>query len=408
MKALVFSFEWPRLAAAKLLGLFSRRGYLASLGPVALAEVPEPRLLGPDWVIVRTRFAGICGSDVKQVFLDGARDNPLIPLISFPHVMGHEVTGTVVETGSAVTRVRTGDRVVCFPWLACAARGLPLCPACRDGHPNLCRNFTRGKLAPGIHYGTCRDVSGGFAPFLPAHESMCFPIPPAVTFEQAVLADPFAVVLHALLRAPPPPGGRVLVLGCGSLGMVLLLLLARLHPDVEVLAVDVHEHLRERVLAAGARAYFPFGGRRLVEAVGERVGTPPIVPPAGMPCLLDGVDVVYETVGDARTIEASLRVVRSRGTVALLGVSTPRRVEWTPLCVKEIALVGSMGCGTEQFDGRRAHGFDIFLDLVASGRIDPTPLVTHRFPLAAYRDAFLVAADKKRHRSIKVLFDLEA
>ena len=133
MKALTFSLRPARLAAAKLLGLFSPRGYLTGLGPVGLRDVPEPERPGDDWLLVATRRAGICGSDLKQVFLDGAFDNPLTAVISFPHVMGHELAGDVAEAGPGVEGLAPGDRVVVYPWLTCAVRGLPLCTACRAG-----------------------------------------------------------------------------------------------------------------------------------------------------------------------------------------------------------------------------------------------------------------------------------
>ncbi|HSQ67310.1 MAG TPA: alcohol dehydrogenase catalytic domain-containing protein, partial [Polyangiaceae bacterium] len=96
MKALSFHFSYPRLAAAKILGAFSDGGTLSRLGPLAYGDVPDAKLLGDDWVVIETRYCGICGSDVKQAWLEGAFDNPLSAIISFPHVVGHEIVGTVV------------------------------------------------------------------------------------------------------------------------------------------------------------------------------------------------------------------------------------------------------------------------------------------------------------------------
>src|SRR5262249_59790092 len=103
---------------------------------------------------------------------------------------------------------------------AWAARGPPPPrPACRQGRLSLCPNFARGVLPPGIHTGNSSTATGGFAPLVPAHESMCIPIPDDVTFEQAVLADPFSVSLHAILKRPPQPGETALVYGSGTLGL---------------------------------------------------------------------------------------------------------------------------------------------------------------------------------------------
>jgi threonine dehydrogenase-like Zn-dependent dehydrogenase len=94
--------------------------------------------------------------------------------------------------------VKKGDRVACYPWITCAVRGLPPCAACAAGDLALCQNFTGGRFSAGIHHGSCRDLSGGFATHMPAHESACFAIPSDVTFEEAALADPFSVCLHAV------------------------------------------------------------------------------------------------------------------------------------------------------------------------------------------------------------------
>jgi threonine dehydrogenase-like Zn-dependent dehydrogenase len=344
---------------------------------------------------------------VKQVRLDGDADNPLTAIMSFPHVMGHEVVGTVVEVAPGATGVRPGQRVAVFPWLACEARGLPPCAACREGRPIHCASFRKGALAPGMHLGTCRDAPGGFAPRLAAHASMLFPVPDAVSDAQAAVVDPCAVALHALLRAPPRPGEVVLVIGCGALGLLAIHLLERLFPGVEVLATDVEPHLAARAQALGAAAFLPARGRALVEAVAARRGAEVLEPVRGLPWLLDGVDRVYDTVGLASTLEVGLRVLRPRGHLVLVGVAAPRRFEWTPLCWKELHVTGASGCAVDDDGaGGRAHGFQRVLDLTAAGRIDPATIVTHAFPLARFREAFAVAADKRRARSVKVLFEL--
>jgi threonine dehydrogenase-like Zn-dependent dehydrogenase len=406
VKALVFDFDLARLAAARVLGAVHPAGYLSALGPLRLTDVPDARLLGERWVIVETKMCGVCGSDVKQVFMDAAVDNPLTALISFPHVLGHEHVGVVVDVGREVTRVRRGDRVACSPWLSCVVRGLPECKACRRGQTSLCESFTRGPLSPGMHAGTCRDVSGGFAAYVPVHESACFALPESVSFERAVLADPCAVALHAILRAPPEPGETALVVGCGGLGVLVVHLLARLYPRTRVLAVDPRAHARELASSLGANATFGSRGAELIEQIACAVGVPVRRPRFALPWVHDGVDRVFDTVGSARTVEAGLRVVRPRGTLVLVGVSTPSRFEWTPLYVKEAQIVGASGYGTETFEGRRAHALEHYLDLLASGRVDPAGVLTHRFVLGDYKNAFLTARSRGSAPAVKVAFEL--
>src|SRR5438477_10198299 len=164
-------------------------------------------------------------------------------LISFPQVLGHEVVGTIDRVGPAVRGRRLGERVVLNPWLSCAPRGIePPCPACRNGQYSICRNFARGSLPPGIHTGNSSKATGGFAPRVPAHESMCIPVPDAVSGEQAVLADPFGVSLHGFLKRTPAPGTTALVYGCGTLGLMAVAVLRALRASVRVMAFSGFTH----------------------------------------------------------------------------------------------------------------------------------------------------------------------
>ncbi len=409
MQALVFDPSLPRLAWTKIAGTVSPRAFVARSAPIGLREVEEAPLPGDDWLRIRTRLCGLCGSDYKQVFLNGSTDNPMTALISFPQVLGHEVVGVVDEVGPAVRERHVGERVVLNPWLSCGPRGLPPCRWCSCGDYAQCENFTRGRIEPGIHTGNSRDATGGFAARVPAHESMCIPIPDAVSDEQAVLADPFSVSLHAVLHSPPPAGGTVLVYGCGTLGLLSIPILRLLHPEVEVLAVARFEHQRELAERMGAhRVLRHRPTRALIEEVGELTRSDVHRPWRGLPMLGGGVDVVYDSVGLPETLEVGVRIVRSRGTIAVTGVETPHRFEWTPLYFKEIALRGSNAFGVEEIEGRRQHAMAWYFEWIQERGYDGTAILTHRFPLAGYAEAFLACHDQGRSGAVKVLFDFAA
>ena len=131
MRALVIGKSLPRLILTRLLAVLSPRAYTGPTSTLGLAEIPSPELPGPDWLVVRTGCCGLCGSDYKQVFMNGAFDNPMTSLISWPQVLGHEVVGVVERVGDGVTRHRVGQRVVLNPWLSCGPRGLPPCQMVR-------------------------------------------------------------------------------------------------------------------------------------------------------------------------------------------------------------------------------------------------------------------------------------
>src|SRR5215471_18433535 len=208
MRALVCDVSVPRQVFSALLGRVDKRFFFGPFSPAALKEIPEPALPADDWVVLSTRLCGICGSDYKQMFLNGSMDNPMTAIISFPQVLGHEVVGTVVRVGPKVRTRRVGERVVLNPWLSCSPRGIePPCPECQQGQYSICRNFAHGHIPPGIHTGNSSAATGGFAPFVPAHESMCIPVPDGVSDEHAVLADPFSVLPLGIIKRPPSPGG---------------------------------------------------------------------------------------------------------------------------------------------------------------------------------------------------------
>jgi len=386
--------------------------------PMGIVDMDDPGFLRPDWVVTKPRLTGICGSESKQVFFDyasftdperagkGFSDNPMKNFVSFPHVMGHEVVADVVALGSEAEGLEVGDRVALNPWLTCGPRGVsPMCPACAAGDLSQCWSFGVGPLAPGIHTGMCKDVPGGFGELMPAHHSMLFTVPDSVPDETAVFADPFAVSLHGITRHPPAPGSKVLVYGAGALGTCAIAILGAFHPDVEVMAVARFATQTALAESLGATTVLPEPRDALIEQVAAWSGG--VLQPAdGLPMAFPGgVDVVYDTIGAAETLEVGARVLRARGTLVKLGMHGPARWEDTPVYFKEITFTGSNAFGFEEVEGVRKHGIALYLDLVASGRVDLTGMLTHTFRLDQWRDAFTVLADQEASGAIKVAID---
>ena len=378
--------------------------------PMSLDEVSDPEFLLPDWVVTRPLLVGICGSDSKQVFSDWGEvqlpDNPMKAFFSLPQVMGHEVVAEVVSLGPEAEGLDVGDRVVLNPWLSCGPRGVAkFCPACEIGDYSLCWNFGVGPIAPGIHTGTSRDATGGYAELMPAHDSMLFKVPDEIPDEMAVFADPFAVSLHAVTRNPPPPNGKVMVYGAGALGTCAIAILRSLWPDVEVLAVARFAAQAELARKLGATV---IGHSPAVQVIEEAAAWSGGVLQAsdGLPMAFPGqIDVVYDTVGKRETFEVGSRVAKARGTLVKAGVHGPTLWEDTPLYFKELKMVGSNAFGFEELDGVRKHGIDHYLDLVRDNRIDLTGMLTHRFPLEDWRSAFATIATQDTSGAIKVAFD---
>jgi threonine dehydrogenase-like Zn-dependent dehydrogenase len=395
MKALVFRHSLAREAAAAVGGRISRRAYVSRLGPTRLADTAEPQLPSADWVQVTTTFSGLCGSDVKQILLNGSRDNPLTALVSFPHVLGHEVVGR---------RADTGQRVVLNPWLSCGPRGIdPPCPACRDGRYPWCRSFRSGTLPASIHLGNCAAASGAHAERFAAHAGQLFGIPDGVSDEAAVLADPASVSLRSVLLAPPPPDGRaVLVYGSGTLALAAIALLRHLHPGTPLWAATRPGARAALAGRLGADQVLSCSPDELVARVAHLAGARPLRPWSGRDWLQDGPAAVYDTIGSAQTVATSLRLLGTGGTLVISGVEPPRRFEWTPLYFKELRVIGSNGFGIEEVSGVAKHAFSHYFDFVAAG-LDLTPVITHRFPLERWGEAVLAVRNARRTGAVKVL-----
>jgi threonine dehydrogenase-like Zn-dependent dehydrogenase len=396
MKALVFRHNLAREAASAIGGRVDRRAFVSRLAPVRLEDVAELPLPAADWVRVETTFSGLCGSDVKQILLNGSRSNPLTALVSFPHVLGHEVVGR---------RADTGERVVLNPWLSCVPRGIdPLCSACREGRYPWCRNFRSGDLPVSIHIGNCAAAAGAHAERFAAHVSQLFAIPAGVSDEAAVLADPVSVSLRSVLLAPPSAAQPVLVYGSGTLAYAVIALVRYLYPAAEVWAATRPGARAALATRLGAHAALSSAPDELVGQVARRVGASPLTPWSKRDWLQDGPSVVYDTIGSVETVETSLRLLTTGGTLVISGVEPPKRFEWTPLYFKELHVVGSNGFGVEEVGGVAKHAMEHYFDFVAGG-FDLTPVITHRFPLERWDEAVLALKDSRRTGAVKVLLE---
>ena len=396
MKGLVFRHNLAREAAGRIGGWVDPRTFVSRVAPTRLEEVGEPRPPAPDWVLCETSVSGLCGSDTKQIFMHGALDNPLTALLSFPHVLGHEVVAR---------RSDSGARVVLNPWLSCVPRGIdPPCPACAAGRYPWCRNFDRGVVPASLHLGNCAAAPGAHAERFTAHESQLFAVPETMTDDAAVLADPASVSLRTILLHPPDPGLPALVYGCGTLALAAVGLLRHLYPDVPVWVVSRPGARAELALRMGAHAVLPSRPDDLVAEVARRCDVRPLVPWSKHAWLQDGPGVVYDTVGSPETVETSMRLLQTGGTLVISGVEAPKRFEWTPLYFKELHVIGSNAFGVEDVGGVRKHAFEHYFDFVGNG-LDLTPIITHRFPFAEWKRAVLTIARRKRTGAVKVLLD---
>ena len=406
MKAIQFIESVPRYLISKIIGPFYRPIFWSPLSCPQYREVPEPPLPNESWAKIKVRYGGICGSDMNTILL---HNSPAISaFVSFPFTMGHENVGTIAEVGSQVKGFREGERVVLDPTLGCQVRGFNhLCPACQRGDTELCERFTEGEIAPGLLSGTCRDTGGSWSPYLVAHASQLFKVLPAVNDENGLLVEPFSVALHAVLGNYPEDEDTVLIIGAGVIGICIVAALRSLGSKARVVVLAKHPFQEEVVNRYGAdqvihltRNYY----QELAQALGATLRRPLL----GKPVVIGGADIVYECIGNGTSLDDGLRFTHSGGRMVLVGAAgTPKGVDWTPIWLNEIDVRGSYIYGTESYRGERIRTFQLALNLMAGGKVDLTPLVTHRFRLEDYKRALAAVANKGKSKVIKAVFAFE-
>jgi threonine dehydrogenase-like Zn-dependent dehydrogenase len=392
----------------RMLQLFGSRlpavtgGWMPWLG---MQRYPLPALPGPDWARLRPLMAGICGSDTS--LLTGRASATLSPFASFPAVLGHEVVAVVEEAGSGVA-LAPGQRVAVDPVISCHVRGLEPCASCRDGLPALCLRAADGDLSPGMLIGYCRDLPGGWSDGMLAHASQLHSVPDQFSDEVAVLLEPLAIVLHAVLRDPPRAGDRMLVIGGGTIGLGAVAALRLIGADGDLTCIVRHPFqatLAERLGAS--RAEVDRDGGAAIRAAVETAGATPHRPLVGGPVLTGGFERIYDCVGTAASLRAALGAAAPRGRIVLVGTAFEvERLDLTLAWARELQVTGSYLYGREASVSGEPHTFDHLLTLLAAHPDLPVgELVTHRFPLARWRDALRVATGRGRHASVKVVFD---
>jgi threonine dehydrogenase-like Zn-dependent dehydrogenase len=406
MKAIRYSFSIPNYlavrAADKLPLPILDSGRIPGLSEI---EADPQSLPGPEWLRLKPRLCGVCGSDISM--LKNTSSPAMSPFVSFPVVPGHEIVADVAEVGAAAGEIAVGQRVVVNPLISCEMRGLAPCRSCASGQPGLCTSAAEGKLAPGMLLGFCRDLPGGWSEELVAHRSQVFPVPEALSDSTAVLVEPFSVAVHAVLKAPPPPESKVLIVGAGSIGLLVLAALRLLgnRAHVTVLA----RHPIQEAMARRLGADVVLRGKRAGDAAMQVTGAKRYKPIKGKPVYAGGFDWVFDAVGSARSVDESLRVAGPHGRVVLVGCAGELpRVDFSFVWARELEITGCYVYGKEP-SHEGAHTFEVAMRLLAERPDLPLgDLVTHTVPLANWREAMQLSLQRGQHGAIKVVFDCGA
>jgi L-iditol 2-dehydrogenase len=395
---------------AGTLGRLSDAAFHGWASGLRLAELPDPELPGPDWARLRVVAAGICGTDLSTLAYETSLS--LEPFASFPAVLGHEVLARVEDLGQAVRGFERGQRVVVDPIVSCAVRGrAPPCRSCAEGLTAACaRSGEAGEiavrgapLARGQCVGFHRDLPGGWGERMIAHASQLHPVDPALDDRTAVLLEPLAIALHAVLRAEVRPRARVLVLGSGpiALGAVWAL---RATGFEGPLAIQVKRE-REAAIARALGADETVAPGEAARAALLRTGARPFKPLVGPEVFAGGgYDVVLDCVGSRATLRQAIGWAAPGGQVALVGCAGRMRgLDLAFVWAHELRIQGTAGYGPDAWRGERLHAFERAMRLLRDGRAPVREMVTHQFTLAEYRRAFAAASDHAGSGSVKIV-----
>ena len=336
--------------------------WAAGNGNMELREIPEPSP-GPGEVKIAVKAAAICGSDLH------IRHGDIGIPMRFPVVPGHEFSGVVVELGTGVAGIKVGDRVTGENTRSSCGT----CPQCTTGSYNLCRQ----RLATGYAF------DGAFASHVVVPSIRVHRLPDNVDFRAGALTDPSACAYHAVQELTGIQASDVvLITGPGPMGLFCLQY-AKANGGI--------------VILTGA----PRDARRL--EFGKKLGADHVFSGDGIETAVDritngkGVDVVLECSGAEPAARLGMKLIRREGRYTQIGIfGRPIQFDLDQVLYKEIRLIGSFS--------QKFLGWEKALELCSLGKIQVAPLITHRFPLTAWAEAFDLF---ERGEAIKVVFDFD-
>ncbi len=342
-------------------------GVYREKGVVRVEEVPVPEV-GDHEVLIKVAACGICGTDIKKIF------NAYVPA---PQILGHEVAGTVVATGQHVTKWKPGDRVMSFHHVPCGT-----CFYCERRLFSQCKQYKSTGLTGGF-----TPNGGGFGEYVKAMpwvaERGIVALPDNVSFEEATFIEPINTIVKAVQKARVTAGETALVLGCGPIGLQLLMV-AKLQGAI-MYASDPMEVRRAKSLTLGAQESFDVNtdGKLVAEIKARTEGR--------------GADVVLVAVAHPAVVKDALAAARPGGRVLLFAANDPVTTIEFPAAevgIDEKEILGSYSAAADIQESAA--------ELILRKKLPVMDIVTHRFPLARIQQALELAA-RPTVESLKVL-----
>ena len=343
-----------------------RAAVLAGIRRMEVREVPDPKIQKDTDVLLKIEKVGVCGSDVH--YFETGRIGSQV--VQFPFIVGHECAATVAAVGKAVRQVKVGDPVVVEPAVPCHR-----CDQCDKGRENTCFHMR--------FLGTPGQGDGCLSEFILMPEECCLPTHGRITIEQGVLCEPLAIGVYAVQQARLWPAADVAILGAGPIGLSCMVA-----AQAEgVRACYLTEKIEERVKTARDGGATWVGNPLKEDIVAAILGRQPL-----------GMDVAFECAGQQETIDQGIELLKPGGKLMLVGIPREDRVSFAidKIRRKEITIINI----------RRQNGCTgKAIDLIASGKVRPDFMVTHRFELDRVQEAFELVAGY-RDGAVKAMIEM--
>lgn len=322
---------------------------MTGIREIETREIPEPELRGAHDVLLRIDAVGVCGSDVHYYKMGRIGSD----VVKGSFIMGHECAGTVQKVGAEVRGLQEGQLVAIDPLVACGH-----CDQCRIGRRHTCRNH-RFLGLPG-------QMSGSLVEYLVLPDDCCHPVPASMTADQAALVEPLSIGVYAQRLSQIECGAKIAILGSGPIGLSVMLA-CHAAGDCKVYATDLVAERQKLASQLGAVWTGNPNNDDVVKAIRD-------LEPFG-------VDLVFECAGQQETLEQGVELLKPGGSLMIVGIPETDRISFPAHTLRRNELI-------LKNVRRQNHCTAPTIDLMASGRINADPLMTHRFPLEETQAAF--------------------
>ncbi|RWS23001.1 sorbitol dehydrogenase-like protein [Leptotrombidium deliense] len=342
------------------------------LKQLQLEEKPIPEKVESNEVLLKINFCGICGSDI-HIYEDGHIGSMIVENDK-PFAIGHESSATVLKVGSEVKHLQIGDRVAIEPGVPCRN-----CDFCLQGSYNFCDEANKYRGLP--------SIDGCMQRYFVHPANFCHKLPENISLEEGALAEPISCALYGVQRAGVKPGDKVLVVGAGPIGLLSLLCAKAYGADITCVMGTVTTNINRERLEMAEKL-----GADCVIAV-DKNDTPKQLA-ASIEQLIGKVDITLECSGSQTSTHSAILASNSGAKIAIVGIGADMTsIPLIEVLFRQIDLLGVNKC---------RNTMQLAINLMASGKINVKPIISHKFPLEKWTQAFDVV---KQQKGFKVLIE---